>query len=114
MGASPGYHRAPTIASPALPAETETCSTAATLVIGVTYMAASSSISEGVNRKLKTLARQGYGYRDEAFSMVDRTRPSISVRTTTTRSRGQPEAPCHGLIIMNILGKAFIGQSVDG
>ena len=41
------YNRAHTGASPALPAGTETCSTAATLVIGVTYGAASSSKMEG-------------------------------------------------------------------
>jgi hypothetical protein len=55
MGASPGYHRAHTVAAPALPAGTETCSTAATLVIGATYRVSSSSIWKGVNDKITTL-----------------------------------------------------------
>jgi transposase len=33
----------------------------------VTYTAASSCISEGVNNHIKTLTPQAYGYRDQAF-----------------------------------------------
>ena len=45
MGASPGHHRDHTVASPALPAGTETCWTAATLVLRVTHKAGSFTTS---------------------------------------------------------------------
>jgi transposase len=39
-------------------------------VIRVAYRVASSSILEGVNNKIRTLTRQAYGYRDEAFFIL--------------------------------------------
>jgi len=56
MGTTPGYHHAHTVA-PAFPVATETGSTAATLVVRVTYRAASNSVLEGVNNQIKTLIR---------------------------------------------------------
>jgi hypothetical protein len=53
MGATPGYHSAHIVAGPASQAGAQTCSTAATLVIRVTYRVASSSIWEGVNNKIE-------------------------------------------------------------
>ena len=90
MGASPGYHRAHTVASPDHPAGTQTCSRTATLVIHVTYRAALSSISEAVNNQIKTLTRQAYGYRYEALfilmiSSAGAGKPSH--RRTTAESR---------------------------
>jgi hypothetical protein len=65
-GVSPCPHRC--LTGP--PSRTETCSRAATIVIRVTYRAASSSILEGVNNRIKTLTPRTYDYRDEALFIL--------------------------------------------